>query len=370
MKTAKDSKGTKTSKGKKVKKAEKPAKVAKAAKVEKAEKNKKQKVTKSAQGFKYISPGAVILDEKILIRPEVDRRDPKFKELVASISALGTLIQPLVLNETPKGLRLVCGRQRIDAARIAKVKAVPFITVEGSDEELISMGLDENEARIPMSVVQEAQVLNRAKSILEKSKKGKKVSNVVLGKALNRNERWVGDRLGLLDLPENVLVALDDNTSGDVTIGKCHELFRVHPEDRESVVPVMKKLCAASFRKLLEKMVKAEEIRWAKGKSAPRTEKGKTGKGKGEAKAEKVLHSKTLKEKGAPAVTVDTKTPNQLVKEIKQTEKALLSENKKTEPDIAEVAYQTGYLHALLFGLNLPKSDSLKDSMEKFSAKK
>jgi len=355
-------KGKKAKKGTKAKKAKKAAK--KGMKVAKDAKGKPIKGAKvNEAGFRFIAPGAVILDPKILVRPEVSRTDAKFKELVESVKKLGTLIQPIVLNMTKKGARLVCGRQRLDAARIAKLKSVPYITVEGTDDELLHMGLDENEARVPMSVVQEAQVMQRAAKLLKKST-GKTPSNVKLANALGRSPRWVADHLGLLDLPAKVQSALDENAPGEVTIGKCHELMRVHPKDREQLVPAMKKLSLNPFRHLLEKKAKDGDIRWAKGKSKPRTEAGKKAKSKGVGKAEKAIYTgKKVKEKGAQEAEVDMKTPNQVIKLIKVQEKAILSETKKKSPDKVELAHARGQMTAYLTVLNLPVADSLKGSL-------
>lgn len=325
-------------------------------------------------GLRYIAPRKVILDEKIFVR-DVDRKDPKFKELVESVKALGTLIHPLVLNETKQGMRLVCGRQRLDACRQAKLKAVPYITVEGTDSELVHMALDENENRVPMSVVQEAEVLHRARKLLKKEK-GKTPSNVLLAKRLNRSARWVADRFEILKLNDEMQKSLDDN-SGEVTIGKVHELMRVHPQDRPKVVNLMRSLNLPAFRNALEKHAKAElkekgtGIRWAGGKAKPRTAAAKAGKSKkGSAKAEKVVYSKTVKAEGAPAAEIDVKTPNQILKLVAKCEAGLRSETKKKKPDLEEVAYQRGQIHAYLVVLNLPQADSLKDALKAHDQKK
>jgi ParB/RepB/Spo0J family partition protein len=334
----------------------------KTAKETKGKKGTKEPVEVQVQsGVKFISPGEIVVDPNIRVR-DVDRRDPKFKELVESIRVHGVL-QPVILAEDKKGRKvLVAGNHRREGAVVAKVKAIPFILTKGTAEELISKGLDENECRIPMSPIQEAMVLERARRV------AKAKSNVALGNILHRNPRWVADHLSLLELPAEIRDALDDNT-GEVTIGKTHELMRVHPTDRAQVVPVMKRLSLNPFRTYIEKKVVAGEIRFAGGKAAPRTEKGKKGKSVGVSKAEKVIYSKKIKGEGGAEAEIDVKTPNQILKCIAECEKALNSENKKKAPDAIEVSYQKGLVHAYLNVLNLPAAESLDESLTKHDKK-
>lgn len=316
-----------------------------------------------APATQYISPQDVLIDEAILVR-EVNRSDPKFKELVESVRFLGTLLQPLVLNQTPKGPRLVCGRQRLDAAQQAKVKAVPYVLVEGTDDQLIQMGLDENEARVPMSPIQEARVLERAAKLLTKGKK--RPSNVVIGKRLNRNPRWIADHLDLLSLDLDLQRLLDDNT-GEVTVGKTHELMRVHPEDRGKVINVMRKTSLAGFKEALEKLADREKenpgsgVRWASGKAKPRVEKA--AKKNKKAAGAKAQHTGVVKEKGVPSAKADVRELPQIIKLLKACESGLLAEAKKKAPSSEEVAYLRGQIHAYLTVMNLPQADNLKDSL-------
>jgi ParB family chromosome partitioning protein len=316
--------------------------------------------------LQFISPNKAgkLIDENISVR-DVDRRDPKFKELVESVKRHG-IILPIVFAKDAKGeLRLVDGRQRIDAARQAKNKSIPYIITPGTYEELISKGLDANEARVPMSVIQEAMVLKRATKLLKK-KKGKVPSAVALGKFLGRNPRWIEDRVNLLGMPKEIQDALDDN-SGWATIGKCHELARVHPKDRGQLIPMMKRMSVKPFRAHIEKKAKAGEIKWAKGQSKPRTEAGK--KGTSDKKKGTSDYSKTIKAgKGGPSAEIDVLKPTAIEKALTQAERALNSENKKKKPSSVEVAYQRGFIHALLLTLNLPQADSMKDSLAKFEA--
>ena len=326
-----------------------------------------QETTETIQpATQYISPGDVLIDESILVR-DVNRSDPKYKELVESIKFIGTLLQPVVLHQTPKGPRLVCGRQRLDAARAAKVKAVPYVLVEGTDDQLIQMGLDENEARVPMSPIQEAKVLERAAKLLTKGKK--KPSNVLIGKRLNRNPRWIADHLDLLSLDADLQRLLDDN-SGEVTIGKTHELMRVHPDDRGKVINVMRKTSLTGFREALEKLAAMEKekegsgIRWASGRAQPRTEAAKKGEG---ASKKKVKYTGVeIKEKGAPKAKADFATPDQITKLLKKCEHGLVAEVKKKSPSAEEVAYLRGQIHAYLTVMQLPVADNLKDSLTAF----
>lgn len=325
--------------------------------------------------LKYISPEAVLLNPKLLIR-EPQKDSPKFKELVESIKHHGAVLQPIILHQTDKGLELVAGRQRLAASQTAHIKAIPYVEVEGDADQLVSMALDENEARIQMSVMQEAQVLDRVRKLIGKEKAA---SNVAVAKTLNRPPHWVADHLALLELPKDIQALLD--TGEDVTIGKCHELMRVHPSDRPAVMDMMRKMTLRPFRAWLEKQAKEGAIKWVGGKAKPRTEAAKKGEPKkGDEKSQKAhLKAKeaqytgtSIKEKNAPECTVDMKTPAQVVKIIKKVEDALNAEmQKKPEAqDVAQMNYLRGQMHAYLTCLNLPAADTLNAAMVAFSAKK
>jgi len=337
----------------------------------------KIKGTKKVEGakvlggeLKYISPENIILDPKILIRePQTD--SPQYKALVESIKHHGAVLQPIILNQTEKGYRLIAGRQRVEAAKSAKLKAIPYVEVAGTDDQLVSMALDENEARVQMTVMQEAQVLDRARKLLSKPGK-EKASNVVIAKSLNRPPHWVADHLSLLELPKEIQAVLD--SAEDVTIGKCHELMRVHSADRPKVLDMMRKMTLKPFRAYLEKQAKDGEIRWVGGKAKPRTESGKKAEPKkGDEKSQKAQYTgKKITEKDAPEVTVDMKTPAQVVEIIKKVEDALNAEamKKPEAQDVAKLNYLRGQLHAFLTTLNLPAADSLNAAMVTYNTDK
>jgi ParB family chromosome partitioning protein len=77
-----------------------------------------------------------------------DRQEAPFKELVASVAALG-LKRPITVSghKGSETYELVCGQGRIEAFAALKAKEIPAVLVEATAEDCILMSLVENIAR-------------------------------------------------------------------------------------------------------------------------------------------------------------------------------------------------------------------------------
>jgi len=331
-------------------------------------KTKKKKKTKGSAGAADVkaepqaTPGEVpeipitdiIYNEKLLVRGTVDPEDPKFKDLVKSVKKHGVL-QPVILRKVKAGHELLMGRQRIEAAKAAGLDTVPYVLRKGDDGKVFSMGLDENAARVDMSVIENAAALKRAMK-LTKCK-----TNVELGKIIGRSARWIGAHLELNDLPPEIREALDEN-DGSVTVTKCHELMRVHPDDRPNMIRALKQLTLEPFKRYLEKEVKEERARWVGGKAAARPKK-KKGDAAAEAAGKADASYPTEPAGKSDDEGMDVKTPVRIQAALRKAEKALAKEADKKDPDEAVAVYHRGRVHAYLDVLNLPEADSLEDAL-------
>lgn len=94
-------------------------------------------------------------------QPRTHFEPEKLRELADSIRQHG-IIQPLVVTRDPDGnYRLIAGERRLQAARLAELDAVPVITREAADDELLELALIENIQRADLNAIEEAHAYRR-----------------------------------------------------------------------------------------------------------------------------------------------------------------------------------------------------------------
>lgn len=209
----------------------------------------------------YASTSALREAQDLKLR-EVDKESTEFQELVSSIKKHG-FYDPILVTQRDGGIFVVDGYNRLAAAREVGLKEVPVTHVRGSREDLVLAAFDLSTRRINMTPMTEARAVARAMEAL-----GTKTAKEV-AKRMGRSERWVSIHTQLLALPKDLQKGLD---GGDVniTVGKCYELLRVHPEDRGRFVGKLRELTEPFFRSYIENAVKNGLARWADGRKEPR----------------------------------------------------------------------------------------------------
>lgn len=156
-------------------------------------------------GYDLLSASAVLgfleeLDVRQILPPkQFVRRDVgNLDELMASIEEKG-LLQPIVVRPTEEGFELVAGGRRLEACKRLRLGRIPCHVVDLDDREAYEISLIENIQRKTLDPIEEAEALKR---YVEECGYG---SVSELAAKIGMSEEYVSHRIGLLDLPGDVL---------------------------------------------------------------------------------------------------------------------------------------------------------------------
>ena len=170
--------------------------------------------------------------ERIYPNPRNVRLDlGDVSELAASIRAHG-LLQPLVVQQTPKGWLILDGHRRYAAALLAGAQALPCIGVRASDED------HQDTVMLAAAMHKGLTPLEQAKAFRRLRERGLTVSQI--SKRTGYTPRTVGARLSLLSLPPEAQEMVADKT---LTVAAATDLARqVKAEGRgETRVPTVQR---------------------------------------------------------------------------------------------------------------------------------
>lgn len=138
-------------------------------------------------------------------------------ELAQSITALG-IIEPLVATPRAAGMFLIiAGHRRLAAAKQAGLETVPVYVRVLEEHDRIAAMLVENLQRSDLTPLEEAAAFHR---LVDEFGMTQRELTVKVG----RSQGHVSKRLALLELPKNVLAALD---SGGITLDDARELTKL-----------------------------------------------------------------------------------------------------------------------------------------------
>jgi ParB family chromosome partitioning protein len=101
--------------------------------------------------------------ERIVANPYQPRTtfdDDDIAALAASIATHGVL-QPVLLTETPDGLRLIAGERRLRAASIAGLTTIPAVVRSADEQQQLALALVENLQRSDLNALDEAVAFRR-----------------------------------------------------------------------------------------------------------------------------------------------------------------------------------------------------------------
>jgi ParB family chromosome partitioning protein len=150
--------------------------------------------------------------------------DEGLRELADSIREKG-VIQPLLVEENGDGtFTVVAGERRLRAARMAGLRKVPAIVRRFSMVEKIEIALIENIQRENLTPVEEAQGYRALMDAVQLSQED-------VAKRVGKNRSTVANALRLLNLPNDMLAALDD---GRMSAGHARAILSlVNPSDQQ-----------------------------------------------------------------------------------------------------------------------------------------
>src|SRR3954452_5515001 len=164
-----------------------------------------------------------------LIRPNPDQPRTRFDpasiaSLAASIADAG-MVQPLIVRPLGDGrYELIAGERRWRAAREAGVQTVAAIVRDEAEAERLQTALIENMAREDLNPVDEARACAALVDQLGLSKEE-------LARRLGRTRPAISNLIRLLDLPDDVLELLAENSLSEghgraILIAKGNEVRR------------------------------------------------------------------------------------------------------------------------------------------------
>ena len=143
--------------------------------------------------------------EVIAPNPRQPRRhfdEAALQALAGSLVERGVL-QPVLVRPLPGGTyELVAGERRWRAARLAGLQTVPALVRERDDAQALELALIENMAREDLNPVEEARACAALVEELGLTRED-------VGRRVGRSRVAVSNLLRLLDLPEEVLAALE-----------------------------------------------------------------------------------------------------------------------------------------------------------------
>jgi ParB family transcriptional regulator, chromosome partitioning protein len=131
-------------------------------------------------------------------RQSLRRNIGNLAELVASIEGRG-LLQPIVVRPTEGGFELVAGSRRLEACKRLRLGKIPCHIVEMDEREAFETSLIENIQRQTLDPIEEAEALKR---YVDEYGYG---SVSELAAKIGMSEEYVSHRIGLLELPPDVL---------------------------------------------------------------------------------------------------------------------------------------------------------------------
>lgn len=117
-------------------------------------------------------------------------------ELAASIKEHGVL-QPIIVRKSIKGYDIVVGERRFRASKAAKLKTIPAIIKEFTEEEMMEIALIENLQREDLNPIEEAQAYEKLIDHLG-------VTQEELSKRIGKSRPHIANHLRLLQLPHSI----------------------------------------------------------------------------------------------------------------------------------------------------------------------
>lgn len=169
------------------------------------------------------------------------------EELAESIRQYG-VIQPLVVKPKGKHYEIIAGERRWRAAKLAKIKEVPVIIRDYSDQEIMEIALIENIQREDLTPIEEAQAYMRL--IQEFHLKQEE-----LAKRISKSRTVITNRMRLLKLAPAVQEMLAD---GRISEGHARALLALEdPEKQEAAAAqiVEQMLSVRETEKLVKMML-------------------------------------------------------------------------------------------------------------------
>jgi ParB family chromosome partitioning protein len=173
-----------------------------------------------------VTPDATLPIAKIKPNPNQPRKnfdEEALSELADSIEKNGVL-QPILVRKKGSTYEIVAGERRYQASKKAKLKEIPVIIRDISDDEVFKLALIENLQRSDLNPIEEAQGYRQ---LIDRDN----LTQEALAQILSKSRSAVANTLRLLDLPEDVQNLMAD---GSITAGHARAILAVSSEEGRS----------------------------------------------------------------------------------------------------------------------------------------
>lgn len=170
------------------------------------------------------------------------------KELSESIQEHG-ILQPLIVRRSIKGFEIVVGERRFRAAQEAKLKTIPAVVKELTEDQMMEIALIENIQREDLNPLEEARAYQKLMEHLQ-------VTQEELSKKLGKSRPYIANHVRLLQLPQIVQQYLSD---GRLSMGHARALLSL--KDKNKLTPLLQKIIKEkmSVRQLEEWIKRSNE---------------------------------------------------------------------------------------------------------------
>lgn len=181
-------------------------------------------------------------------------------ELAASIREQG-LLQPVIVRKRENHYELIAGERRLRAAQKAGLSHIPALVRDYSDAEAAQLTLIENLQREDLNPVEEARGLLRLSNDFG-------MTHEQLAKKIGKSRPEITNTLRLLNLPENILAALEKN---EITKGHARCVLSLEEKNMQEALfqeVVKRHLSVRQTEQLLNKLSSGKTKRAGKTKSS------------------------------------------------------------------------------------------------------
>ncbi|WP_062107896.1 ParB/RepB/Spo0J family partition protein [Bacillus niameyensis] len=135
-------------------------------------------------------------------------------ELKESILEHGVL-QPIIVRKNIKGYEIVVGERRYRASKEAKLKTIPAVVRELTDQQMMELAVLENLQREDLTPIEEATAYQTLMERLE-------LTQEVLAKRLGKSRPYIANHIRLLALPKSIQTHI---TKGKLSMGHGRTLL-------------------------------------------------------------------------------------------------------------------------------------------------
>ncbi|HQN74598.1 MAG TPA: ParB/RepB/Spo0J family partition protein [Bacillota bacterium] len=194
--------------------------------------------------------------DKISPNPFQPRRhfdENSMQELADSIRSNG-ILQPVIVKKIANGYLLVAGERRCRASKIAGFSTVPAIIRDYNNQYLAELALLENIQREDLTIVEEAEAYQNAIQSLN-------LTHLELAQKIGKSRSYVSNALGILTLPSEVLLEINQ---GNISMGHARSLSKLKDVARIKKIATMiieEHLTVREIESLVKKEKKKKEIK-------------------------------------------------------------------------------------------------------------